>query len=366
MSKRKEFTILAIDTSCDDTSVAITRGFRVLSNSVSSQIDLHRQWGGVVPGLARRAHQERIESVVEHSFVATGRTTGSRLGWADIDAIAVTQGPGLAIALEVGIRFAKKLALEHNLPLIPINHMQGHLFSSLALNSRGNGGLNYDDLKFPLIGLLLSGGHTQMIKVNRVGEYEILGDTLDDAIGEAYDKVGRMLDLGYPAGPVVTELAKLGDPYGFELPVPLAKDPRVDFSFSGLKTAVFYKLKKIQEERTLTQKEVYDMCASFERVAIAHIQQKLKKVLKNGDYKMLLAGGGVTASPKLRKGIRDIAKQFDVDSYFPPKKKLAVDNAAMIGIAANVNLLQVDDPWQLHDGEIDRDPRLSLELKINS
>lgn len=363
MNSDREYTILAIDTSCDDTSVAITKGFRVLSNSVSSQIDLHKQWGGVVPDLARRAHLERIEAVIKHSFSSATRSMGEQVAWSDIDVIAVTKGPGLAIALEVGVNKAKELAIEHKLPLFGVNHMQGHLFSALGLNSKGKGKLDYEQLQFPLLGLLLSGGHTQMVKVQSGGSYEIIGETLDDAIGEAYDKVGRMLNLGYPAGPVITQFAKLGNSQAFDLPIPLAKDPRIDFSYSGLKTAVFYKVKKIEEQREFSQQEIYDMCASFEKVAIEHVQQKLTKALKLTDYRMILAGGGVTASPKLRAGIRKIAKRFQIPVFFPPNKKLSIDNAAMIAIAANFNLQGVDDPWQLHDAQIDRDPRLSLEVK---
>lgn len=349
--------ILGIDTSCDETSAGVTLGRNVLSNVVSSQINLHKIWGGVVPDIARRAHQEKIDSVIEKSLQLASKNLKRSINFKDIDAVAVTYGPGLAIALEVGIEKAKVISRDFSKPLIAVNHLEGHLLSPLANNSLGKKGLRLNKNDFPAMGLIISGKHTEIVIVYGVGKYKIVGETLDDAIGEAFDKVGRMLDLGYPAGPVVTEFAKKGDPEKFPLPIPMRnKKDSMDFSFSGLKTAVYYKLKK--ELTSLSQQDVFDMCASFEKSAILHLQDKLELAIQKYNPKLILIGGGVGSSAKVRQAIRKTTSNFDLRAHFPYSKKLYMDNGAMIALVASTmypNKKFVTNPEML-----DRLPRANL------
>jgi N6-L-threonylcarbamoyladenine synthase len=223
-----EMKILAIDTSCDETSVAILENDRLFSNIVSSQVELHYKWGGVVPSIAKRAHQEKLDPSIE---LALKR---ARLKIEDIDVFAVTYGPGLAIALEVGIKKAKELAKKYKKPLVAVDHMEGHIYSNLIRNSRGNFYNSFSGVKFPLLVLLVSGGHTEIIFMKDHGEYGVVGQTLDDAAGEAFDKVARPLMLGYPGGPVIEQFAENGDEDMFKLPKPIIHLKNYNFSFSGL------------------------------------------------------------------------------------------------------------------------------------
>lgn len=342
---KKEILILSIDTSCDETSASITSNLNVLSNVISSQIELHKKYGGVVPLVAKRAHEERIVPVITEALKR------SRINIEDIDAIAVTYGPGLAIALEVGVSKAKELAIKYNKPLIAINHMEGHFLSSLANNSKGVG--NNIDLKFPIMGLLMSGKHTEIVLCNEIGKYEIIGETLDDAVGEAYDKVARMLGLGYPGGRVLSDFADKGeDKYHFT--VPMINQDNLNFSYSGIKTAVMYFVKT---HPNLNKQEIYDVAKSFEESAIKHILDRLSKALKKYPVKLLFVGGGVASNPKIRSAIRKEAKKHSVSLYAPRDKKLYMDNAAMIGIVAHYKYLKSEftDPTTL-----DRDPKLGL------
>ena len=223
-------TILAIDTSCDETSVAIVEGRRVLSHVEYSQIAMHVKWGGVVPSIARRAHEERIDWVVDQAV--------KKFEIKNIDCIAVTYGPGLAIALEVGIKKAKELTRKFKKKLIAVNHLEGHIYSSFVQNSRGN---PIRDFRFPYLALVISGGHTEIVLWRDHLKYEVLGETLDDAAGEALDKAAKMLDLGYPGGPVIERLAKeVQNKDFYNFPRPMLKSKTLEFSFSGLKTAFFY------------------------------------------------------------------------------------------------------------------------------
>lgn len=362
MNKKVEITtIMGIDTSCDDTSVAIVEGTKVLANIIASQEELHRKWGGVVPDIARRAHEENIDKVIAESFKRASKNAGKKYDWSKIDAIAVTYGPGLAIALEIGLNKAKQLAKEKGIPLIPVNHMEGHLLSSLAANSKGKAPVVLEDKSFPLLGILISGGHTEIILMKNFGDYEIVGETLDDAVGEAYDKVARMLGLGYPGGSVLTELAKKGDKEKYSLPVPLEKDGRLSFSYSGLKTAVFYMTKKMKEEQgELTRQQIFDIAASFEYSAIRHLRLKLRMAIKKYNPKIVLIGGGVTASPKVRAGIRQEAAKFELETHYPYTKKLFMDNGAMIAVTGYFKAKRGD----FSNEEIDRDPRASIENNI--
>ncbi|MEK7070334.1 MAG: tRNA (adenosine(37)-N6)-threonylcarbamoyltransferase complex transferase subunit TsaD, partial [Patescibacteria group bacterium] len=241
--------ILAIDTSCDETSVAVTNGRRVLSNVVYSQVLLHKKWGGVVPSIAKRAHEERIDFVIQK---ACKKFTDN------IDVIAVTQGPGLAIALEVGIAKAKELSLQFKKPLIAVNHMEGHLYSSFVQNSKGN---PKRDFAFPILGFLISGSHTELVLWKDHLDYEVIGETLDDAAGEALDKGARMLGLGYRA-PVLETLARdVKNSDEFLFPRPMLRSDNLQFSFSGLKTSLIYLLQKMSDEEKA--KKIKELASSY-------------------------------------------------------------------------------------------------------
>lgn len=350
-------TILGIDTSCDETSVAIVRETTVLANVISSQVELHKKYGGVVPMIAKREHESRLPLLVKEVFSRAKKNSGEDFNWDKIDAIAVTYGPGLAIALEVGIKLAKEWSLEFNKPLIGVNHMEGHLLSSLALNSKGKGNLHYQDLKFPVMGLLISGGHTEIIVMHDFGKYEIIGQTVDDAIGEAYDKVARMLGLGYPGGKVLTDFAKLGDASKITLPIPMAKDPSLNFSYSGLKTAVYYMVREKEKAgEKLTKQEVYDLAASFEYSACSALQVKLQRAIKQYRPQVLLIGGGVSSSAKVRQELRKTTAKFRVKTCFPCVKGLNTDNGAMIAIAGFFQAQR----GEFADVSLDRNPNLHL------
>jgi N6-L-threonylcarbamoyladenine synthase len=349
--------ILGIDTSCDDTSAAIVSGNRVLSNVISSQMELHRKYGGVVPIIARRNHEENIDAVVKEALVRAGKTSGRELELKDIAAVAVTYGPGLAIALEVGIKKAKQLSAAFKIPLIAVNHMEGHLLSPLAANSKGKAAIDPEKVIFPVLGVLISGGHTELVLVSEIGKQQKVGQKLDDAIGEAYDKVARMLGLGYPGGAALSEFAKKGDPHKHQLPVPMAKSDNLDFSYSGLKTAVYYRIKELTEDgSSLSKRQVYDFAASFEAAAIAELQIKLEKALKKYGVKTVLVGGGVAQSAKVRRAIRAGSKKFGATAYFPNNRRLYTDNAAMIALVGNYKCQRKE----FADQTLDRDPRASL------
>lgn len=346
--------ILAIDTSCDETSVAITINDRIISNKISSQIEIHKKWGGVVPSIARRMHEENIDFVIKEALQKT------KIDLSEIDVFAVTQGPGLAIALEVGIKKIKEFAQKYNKPVVAVNHMEGHIYSALAHNSKGNPKIKYN---FPLLALLVSGGHTEIVLMKDHGSYEILGKTLDDAIGEAYDKVARMLELGYPGGPIIEEIAKKGDENRFPLPIPMTKIRTTNMSYSGLKTAVLYLTQKIFTEE-LQEKEkkqiICDIAASFQKSAIDSILIKTKIALEDtkNDFKIkdIILGGGVSANMLLRKRLRaTFGKDYRI--HYPTNKKLSGDNAGMIGVAAYHNALRKNFT---EIEKIERIPNLSL------
>ena len=346
--------ILAIDTSCDETSVAITEGTRILSNKISSQIEFHKKWGGVVPSIARTMHQENIEYVVKEAL------RGAKTELEDLDAVAVTQGPGLAIALEVGIRKAKEISVQIGKPLIAINHMEGHIYSTLAQNKSGNPKITYE---FPLLALLVSGGHTELVLMKDHGNYKIIGRTLDDAVGEAYDKVARMLELGYPGGPIIEKLAKEGNQDAFPFPIPMMKTRSCDFSYSGLKTSVLYLTQKVLTEgltKTEKKKIIIDVAASFQKSAIESLVRKTQIALEDlgeeFEIKDIILAGGVSANLALRKEFRKVFSE-NYRLHYPTNKKLYGDNAAMIGVAA-YHHLEKDDFTQPID--LERLPNLSL------
>lgn len=340
--------ILAIDTSCDETSVAVTNGTRVLSNVISSQIRYHKKFGGVVPFLAQRLHQERINAVIELGIARSG------LGRNDIDAIAVTYGPGLAPALQVGVAKGKELAEELSLPLYAVNHMAGHIASCFA------GGKN---IEFPALGVLVSGGHTELVLMPRFGTFKILGETLDDAIGEAYDKVAKMLGLGYPGGRLVAQFADEGNSKSFDLPIPMLRSKDLNLSYSGLKNAVRLAIISVKgdSDEPLTREHIADICASFQYVAQASLLAKIEKsVVEYPEIKTVVVGGGVASNAVLRKKLRSLTAKYDLGIAFPVNAKLCTDNAAMIGIAAHLGIEEGQLPVADVEG-LDRKPNLRLE-----
>lgn len=344
--KRSRMKILAIDTSCDETSVAVTDGVGVLANIISSQVELHREWGGVVPGIAKRAHQERLNPCV-NAALREASTSISK-----VDAIAVTCGPGLAVALEVGIAKAKELSQKHQKPLIAVNHMEGHLLSAFAKDTNGGG---VGDPQFPALGLLVSGGHTELILMRGFGRYEIVGQTLDDAAGECFDKVAVMLGLSYPGGPVISRLAKEGDPNSIELPVPMRGSADLNFSFSGLKTACLYRIRK---EEKPTDKFIRNFCASFERTVVEALLIKLAEAVKKHSPRMVLLGGGVAANRRLQGAIEAGTGRLGIPVYKPFSSSLLTDNAAMIGVCAYFRSQRGNFVKDI--SALDRLPRLSL------
>jgi len=356
MKSKKLPLILGIDTSCDETAASVILGMNVLSNVISSQVELHNEFGGVVPSIAKREHQIRIDPVIKKALKNASKIYKKEINLKDLDAISVTYGPGLAIALEVGILKAKELSKVENIPLIAVNHMAGHLYSVLGLNSKGRAGLPLSKVRFPVLGFLLSGGHTELILLKDFQDFEIVGQTLDDAVGEAYDKVARMLGLGYPGGKLLSDFAKLGDPSTYKLPIPMGKDKSLNMSFSGLKTAVYYQVKNIEKERPLKKQEVFDFSASFEKSVVAELQIKLKLAIERYNPKMIWVGGGVSSSARVRSGLRKVAQEKSIDIYFPALKNIYTDNAAMIAIASTFQFARGD----FADQSLDRKPNLVL------
>ena len=368
----KPYIVLAIETSLDETCAAVTIDDRIISNVVSSQIDLHKKWGGVVPVIAKRAHEERIDWVVKEAL-KQANTTLKKLGWSEqdvseqtVDTIAVTLGPGQALALEVGIRKAKEIAQALKKPLITVSHMEGHLLSSFAKNSKGKGSkididsrFRGNDTKlFPLLGLLISGGHTQLVLVKEMGTYELIGETLDDSIGEAFDKVGRMLGLGYPGGPIIERLAKEGDEHAFNLPIPMKGRNDLSFSYSGLKTAVRYLVDDIKKKDQFNRKTICNIAASFQRVATASLIDRLERAVRIYKPNGLLLGGGVISNVYVRNKIRSSMKAYTVPVYIPYAKKLFTDNAGMIGVAAYFKATRGEFVSDI--SAVDRKPNLTL------
>lgn len=350
-------TILSIETSLDDTCAAVTRGLRVLSNVVSTQTSHHAAWGGTVPDIAKRLHQEWLPKVVDLALRKAGfnPVTLCHSGSVSqkVTAIAVTGGPGLAPSLEQGITYAKALSKKYSVPLISVNHMEGHLLSSFAQTKNGTGGLPTP--LYPALGFLISGGHTELVLMRGIGDYALLGQTLDDAAGEAYDKVARMLMLGYPGGPILAEMAKSGTPK-YHLPEPMTTRPDLNFSFSGLKTAARQYLER--EKPVLTKEFIQDFAASFQSAVFKHLIKRLSRAIDLYSPQMLLLGGGVVSNTSLREAIRNLANEYNLPVHYPRNKKLITDNAAMIGIAAYYQYLRNDfiDPEVL-----DRLPNLNFD-----
>ena len=359
--------ILAIETSCDETSIALVEAkgdklpsFVIRANLVSSQIKIHRPFGGVVPNLAKREHIKNLPILLKR-LASKYKIQDTRYKiqkhvsqhqvktlMKNVDMIAVTVGPGLEPALWTGINFAKELAKEYKKSLLGANHLEGHLYSFLLPQKTENQKSKIKNQKFgiafPAIGLIVSGGHTMLLLMTSLTKWKKIGETRDDAVGEAYDKVARMLQLPYPGGPEVECAAKKGDPNSIQFPRPMLDQKNYDFSFSGLKTSVLYHLRDITKHEIntpfiISEERRNNIAASFQMAAIETLTQKTMRAIKQFDAKMVLIGGGVTANKSLTNALKKMCKQENV-LFIPPARNVITDNAAMIAASAYINSLQ--------------------------
>ena len=309
----KDVYILGIESSCDETSCSIVaNGRKEIATIISSQIDIHKEYGGVVPEIASREHVKNITIVIEECLKK------ANMSMEDIDAIAITYGPGLIGSLLIGLEAAKTLAFIYNKPLVPVHHIAGHIYAN-SLEK---------EMKFPLLALIVSGGHTELVIMEDHYKFKKLGGTLDDAIGECYDKVARVIGLEYPGGPKVDKLASIGKST-YNLPIPL-NDDSYNFSFSGLKSAVINLNHKLEQRGEKINKE--DLAASFQKVAISSIINKTKKAIENYNIKNLIVAGGVAANKGLRSEVYKLGEELNIDITIP-NMKYCTDNAAMIATA---------------------------------
>ena len=314
---RKKIYILGIESSCDDTAASVLCDGKILSNIIANQ-NIHETYGGVVPELASRAHQQNIVPVVNQALNKAKIVKG------DLSAIAFTKGPGLMGSLLVGTSFAKSLALGLNIPLIEVNHMQAHILAHF-IEKKG-----YEKPKFPFIAMTISGGHTQIVKVDDYFKMNIIGETLDDAVGEAFDKSGKILGLGYPAGPKIDELSKYGNPKKFTFTKP--KVEGLNFSFSGLKTAILYFIQaETKKNPNFINENINDICASIQYTIVEILLDKLKIAAKKTGIKKIAIGGGVSANSEIREKLKKIEKILGWKTYIPAFE-YTTDNAAMIAI----------------------------------
>jgi N6-L-threonylcarbamoyladenine synthase len=318
--------VLGIESSCDETAAAIVRDEReLLASVISSQVETHRRFGGVVPELASREHLDKIVFIVEEVFERAGTTKR------DIDGIAVTIGPGLVGSLLVGVSYAKAMAYALRLPLVGVNHIEGHIYSVVFDNP---------PVEYPAMALIVSGGHTNLFLISKPGSYQVLARTRDDAAGEAFDKVAKMLGLGYPGGPIIERLALEGDARAVRFSVPQMSDGRPDFSFSGLKTAV---LKHVRESNLTVadgeepSQEVKNLAASFQHVVVRSLVGTTERLMDEHRPRTLIVAGGVACNEALREAARQAAEKRRVKVYFP-SRHLSTDNAAMIAAAGSVKL----------------------------
>ena len=315
--QNSEVFILAIESSCDDTAAAVLLNDKVLSNVVANQL-IHNQYGGVVPELASRAHQQNIVPVIDAAL------RKANIQKEQLSAIAFTQGPGLMGSLLVGSSFAKSLALALQIPLIAVNHMHAHILAHF-IDEEG-----FDKPEFPFLALTISGGHTQIVRVDGFFDMTIIGETTDDAVGEAFDKSAKILGLPYPGGPLVDKYAQLGNPKAFAFTKP--KVPGLDFSFSGLKTAILYFIQKKQlENPNFIEENTNDICASIQHTIIEILMDKLKLAVKETGIKKIAIGGGVSANSGIRATLKEAEKKYGWKTFIP-KFEYTTDNAAMIGI----------------------------------
>ena len=330
--------ILAIETSCDETAAAVIRnGNEILSNVVASQIESHERFGGVVPEIASRHHVEQITIIIDQAMKE------ANVQFADLSAIAVTEGPGLVGALLIGVNAAKALAFAHDLPLIGVHHIAGHIYANQLIS----------ELKFPLMTLVVSGGHTELVYMKEHGSFEVIGETRDDAVGEAYDKVARTLKLPYPGGPHIDRLAAEGNP---TIPLPRAwlEADSYDFSFSGLKSAVINTLHNANQKGLEISNE--DLAASFQESVVEVLVEKSKRAALEYNVNQFLVAGGVAANKGLREKLTKLFTELGIELVIPPIK-LCTDNAAMIGAAAFTKL----EKKQFANFQLNGDPGLDLE-----
>ncbi len=335
----KKIVILALETSCDETAAAVLEvtqnktwpEIKTLSSVVNSQIKLHSKFGGVVPEVAARAHVKNILPVVSKTLVTSNKQL------ATIDYIAITQGPGLIPSLIVGVEFAKALSFGSGKPIIPVNHMLGHLYSPFSQLTSQSASQQSADL-FPMVSLIVSGGHTMIVLMKNIKDYKVLGQTVDDAAGEAFDKVAKLLNLPYPGGPVVSKLAEEGKP-DFEFPRPMINNKNYNFSFSGLKTAVLYKWQSLatsnlptgQAGSQLSTKQ--DVCKAFQDAAVDVLVTKTMRAVKEFGAKSVSLSGGVAANKALREKLKVESEKLKAQ-FFVPERHLCTDNAEMIGMTA--------------------------------
>ena len=318
----KDFYTLAIETSCDDSSVAILKNEReILTNLISSQIDIHALFGGVVPEIASRKHLEAINPLIDKAMDDAG------ISYSDLDLITVTKGPGLIGSLLVGISAAKALALATGLPLVGANHMKGHICANYLSNK---------DLKPPFVCLVVSGGHTYLCKVNDYNDIEVVGSTRDDAAGESFDKVARKIGLGYPGGPKIDKLAKEGNPQAIDFPRVMLEKGSYDFSFSGLKTAVLNYAHNLEQKGEEINKA--DLAASFQDAVVDVLVEKSINLLEETGYKQFAISGGVAANSRLRARMGEELEKRDIRFYYP-ETILCTDNAAMIAMAGYLDYM---------------------------
>ena len=319
--------ILGIESSCDDTAASVMLNGKILSNVVASQ-KIHIEYGGVVPELASRAHQQNIVPVVDQALKK------ANVDKSQLSAIAFTRGPGLMGSLLVGTSFAKSLAYGLGIPLIDVNHMSAHILAHF-IDEEG-----FNKPPFPFLAMTISGGHTQIVKVNHYFDMEVIGETIDDAVGEAFDKSGKILGLGYPAGPEIDKRAQIGDPKAFKFTKP--KVDGLNFSFSGLKTAILYFIQKeTKENPNFIEENLNDICASIQYTIIGILIDKLKIASKQTGIKHIAIGGGVSANSGIRKALKDGEAKFGWTTYVP-KFEFTTDNAAMIAIVGYLKYLEGD------------------------
>lgn len=319
--------ILGIESSCDDTAASVIHNGKILSNVVTTQ-KIHEEYGGVVPELASRAHQKNIVPAVHQAL------KNAKIKKEDLNAIAFTRGPGLMGSLLVGTSFSKSLAFGLNIPLIDVNHMQAHILAHF-IDEDG-----FDKPPFPFLAMTISGGHTQIVNVKNYFDMEVIGETIDDAVGEAYDKSGKILGLGYPAGPEIDKRAQLGDPQAFKFPKP--KVDGLNFSFSGLKTAILYFIQReIKKDPNFIKEHLNDICASIQYTIVGILMDKLKLASKETGITHIAIGGGVSANSGIRNALKNGEGKFGWKTYIP-KFEFTTDNAAMIAVVGYLKYLDSD------------------------
>ena len=348
---KKSLTILGIETSCDETAAAVINSEEgLIAHSIFSQVTLHKKFGGVVPELASREHIKKLLPLIDELLCS------NKLQLKDIDAISYTAGPGLVGALLVGSVLANGLAFSLGIPSISIHHMEAHLLAPI---------LEGDDLKMPFIALLVSGGHTLLVEVQKKGSYKLLGQTLDDAAGEAFDKGAKLLDLDYPGGPAIARLAQSGQPDVYKFPRPMIKTKNnLDFSFSGLKTALLYKIRQLNKEQMLTHQIKADLAHAYEEAIVGSLIHKTNRAIEVTGIKSVVVAGGVGANQKLRENMKLKLAKRDVQVTYP-SIEFCTDNAAMIAL---VGLFHYQKGIENVDYQIEVKPRWSIDniYPINS